>query len=277
MPQEPLCRATWDFLVPVLMLTDKYDMGILGTNLLPKLLEDWPTTLEKWDDVDKRAHSIVLATFRQRERNPALPSADDVLPDPAMAVKFGRAHPAARDVLPAAFYHLSRLSSSTDGDLPFGPYDPEFFRSADYNLMTSEDWRRVVRGQANIRAWLEWLSRTWPAECSRTSFKDADEVEMEYGEGTPDPCKIYEWWNENFGPSILRIGTKRVVDVLGQLESFRIVVDRIDRATTSTDEICYGCQRDVVKRLEDSRNKFWKHLPFFFGLGAYPNWGKSWA
>lgn len=257
------------------MLTDKYDMGTLGTSLLPKLLEDWPTTLEKWDDVSKRTHSIVLVTSRQRARNTSLPTADDVLPDPAMAVKFGRAHPAARDVLPAAFYNLSRLSSSTHDDLRFGPYDPEVFRSADYSLMTSEDWKRVVRGQANIREWLERLSNTWPGDCNRVSFQDADEVEMEYGEGTPDPCKLDEWWDKNFSPSILRIGTKRVVDVLGQLESFRIVVDRIDRATTSADELCYSCQRDIVRMLKDSRNKFWKQLPFFFDLGVYPNWGKS--
>ncbi|KAG8940905.1 hypothetical protein FRC04_004888 [Tulasnella sp. 424] len=39
-PQQPLSRATWDFLVPVLTLADKYDMGRLGANLLPRLLED---------------------------------------------------------------------------------------------------------------------------------------------------------------------------------------------------------------------------------------------
>ncbi|KIO33275.1 hypothetical protein M407DRAFT_17832 [Tulasnella calospora MUT 4182] len=160
LPQEPLRRATWDFLVPVLMLADKYDMGALGTSLLPKLLEDWPTTLEKWDDVDQRARSIVVAISMQRPRNSSSPSADDILPEPAMAVKFGQAHPAARNILPAVFYHLSRLSNSTPDDLQFGHCnDPEVYRSVDYSLMTSEDWRRVVRGQANIRAWLDGLSR----------------------------------------------------------------------------------------------------------------------
>ncbi|KAG9049865.1 hypothetical protein FS837_008787 [Tulasnella sp. UAMH 9824] len=274
-PQAPLCRTTWDFLVPVVMLTDKYDMGTLGASLLPKLLEDWPTTLEKWEDVDKKTHSIVLATSRQRARNPSLPTADDVLPDPAMAVNFGRAHPAARNVLPAAFYHLSRLSSSTRDDLQFGPYDPEAFRSADYSLMTSEDWRRLVRGQSSIREWLERLSSRWPGECNRLSFQEADEMEIQYCEGTPDPCNIDEWWNRNVRPSILRIGTKRVVDVLGQLDNIQIVVDKINRATTSEDEICYSCQRNIVKGLKDSRNKIWRQLPCFFGLGAYPNWRKS--
>lgn len=146
MPQEPLSRAKWDFLVPVLMLTDKYDMGPLAKNLLPKLLEDWPTTLEKWDDVDARSLSIVRATADQRPMNPSSPFPDNLLPEPAMVVKFGQVHPEGRNILPAAFYHLSRLSHPAPEDLACDYDKLEDLRSAESSLLTSADWVRVARG-----------------------------------------------------------------------------------------------------------------------------------
>ncbi|KAG8902199.1 hypothetical protein FRC01_009635, partial [Tulasnella sp. 417] len=236
-PQEPLRRATWDFIAPVLMLADKYDMTALGTSLLPKLLEDWPTTLEKWDDVDKRTRAIVLTAPRRWPNTSSLPPVDAILPEPVMAVRFGQAHPGARSILPAVFYHLSRLSNSTADDLhkPLN-YDSEVYRSADYNLMTSEDWRRVVRGQANIREWLDHRSRLhWnnqPLECGRRIYEEMDD---EYSEGTENPCGVSLWWSSNIKPSILRIGTRRVVDVLAQLETIQGEVEGINRATTSDD------------------------------------------
>lgn len=168
-PQEPLSRAKWEFLVPVLVLADKYDMGRLTTNLLPKLLEDWPTTLEKWDDVDARTRSIVRATADKRSENPSLPSPDNILPEPAMVAKFGQTHP-------AAFYHLSRLSHSAPEDIGILYYSgPEVLRSADYSLLTSADWVRVARGQANIREWLydratQAFRVDWPPLCPRQEY-----------------------------------------------------------------------------------------------------------
>ncbi|KAG8897478.1 hypothetical protein FRC01_011325 [Tulasnella sp. 417] len=288
-PLDPLSRAKWDFLVPVLTLTNKYNMGSLATRLLPRLLEDWPTTLENWDSVDARTRSIVLATARERETNFSLPSADDVLPEPVMAIKFGQANPAARNMLPAAFYHLSRLSYSRHEDIGgWNSEGPEVFRSADHNLMTPEDWVRLVRGQANIREWLTNMATYYNVasalpECPRRVYEDEEAMdegqdeEDEDGEGdpegTPNPCGRRDWWATEIRPLVLEVLGNRVVDVLAQLRRIRAVVKFGVRDTTSEDDLCYDCQISLEKWLEESRNRFWMLLPFFFNLGDYPNWG----
>ncbi|KAG8899500.1 hypothetical protein FRC01_010489 [Tulasnella sp. 417] len=288
-PLDPLSRVKWDFLVPVLTLTNKYDMGSLATHLLPRLLEDWPTTLEKWDSVDARTRSIVLATARERETNLSLPSADDLLPEPVMAIKFGQANPAARNILPAAFYHLSRLSYTRREDIrDLNSEGPEVFRSADHNLMTPEDWVRLVRGQANIREWLTNMATYYKIasalpECPRRVYEDVEAMdegedeEDEDGEGdpegTPNPCGRREWWGTEVRPLVLEVAGNRVVDVLVQLQSIQARVKFGVRDTTSDDDLCYDCQISLGKWLEESRKRFWMLLPFFFNLGEYPNWG----
>ncbi|KIO33276.1 hypothetical protein M407DRAFT_17833 [Tulasnella calospora MUT 4182] len=280
-PKDPLSRAKWDFLVPLLTLTNKYDIGSLTADLLPKLSDDWPTTLEKWDAVDAQTKSIVCATAGRREQNLSLPSPDEVLPEPVMAIKFGQAYPGARSILPAAFYHLSRLSHSRRDDIGvWNPEGPEVFRSADCNRMTSEDWMRVVRGQANIRDWL-WNLATCKRDldllsrCPRRAGDNAETMEEEEddNEGTPNPCGRVRWWNREIGPLVLQIAAKRVVDVLGQLTRLHGVIQRVDRTTTSEDELCFDCQINLDKWLIEFRNRFSMRLPFFFDLGEYPNWG----
>ncbi|KAG9049866.1 hypothetical protein FS837_008788 [Tulasnella sp. UAMH 9824] len=280
-PQEPLSRAKWDFLVPVLVLADKYDMGPLATNLLPKLLEDWPTTLQKWDDVDTRTRSIVRATANQQLVDPFLPSPEDTLPEPAMVVKFGQAHPAARNILPAAFYHLSRLSPSTPEDL--GEYDynrSEGLHSADYSLLTSADWVRVAQGQANITEWLyNYATAARPIDAIPCFRWELPETEGTDGEGRnisiPSPCGRVSWWYTEAKPLILEIGAKATVDVLAGLKAIRDDVENINRVLTPESELCTVCKYTVVKELDNSRRKFWGELPSFFCLGDYPNWGQS--
>lgn len=99
--------------------------------------------------------------------------------------------------------------------------------------------------------------------------------EDEYDEGTPNPCDMTEWWDRNVRPSLLGIGTRRVVNVLAQLENIRAAVEKINRVTTSNEAICPTCQWGIAEGLRVSRNRFWKKLPSFFDLGEYPDWGKS--
>ncbi|KAG8940906.1 hypothetical protein FRC04_004889 [Tulasnella sp. 424] len=288
-PKEPLSRATWNFLVPVLMLADKYGMGTLAASLLPKLLEDWPITLGKWDDLNARTRLVARTADRQRQMNPSLPSPDDLLPEPAIAIKFGQAHPAARNILPAAFYHLSRLSHSTQQDSLFYQCDEEVPRSVDYGLLASADWLRVVQGQANIRRWLERFANhslylSWPPDCTRRVYRDTedmdddqddDEEDDDEDEGIIKPCGRRHWWNTHIGPSALRIANRKSVDVLEGLKELRRRIDKIDRTETSEDDICFECQVVFVKELDSARKHLWEELPSFFHLGDYPNWGKS--
>ncbi|KAG8958610.1 hypothetical protein FRC00_002533 [Tulasnella sp. 408] len=279
-PQQPLSRAKWDFLVPVLMLTDKYDMGPLATNLLPSLLEDWPTALEQWDAAETHTRSIIQVTVNRRKKNRSLPSPNDVLPEPAMAIKFGQAHPAARNVLPAAFYHLSRLSHVVpEGFFTF--LREEARRFPEYSLLSGADWLRIVRGQAKIRQWLHDFATHrnyfgWPPSCPRRKYQlTEDGIDDESDEeGTPDPCRARDWWHARVKPLILELGAKMAVDVLTEIETVRDIVQKRP-ILIGDDDICDDCLISFRTELGDSRPKFWAELPDFFDLGDYPNWGKS--
>ncbi|KAG9049864.1 hypothetical protein FS837_008786 [Tulasnella sp. UAMH 9824] len=284
-PQGLLSREKWDYIVPVLTLTDKYDMRLLALRLLPGLLEDWPTTLREWDGVDERTRSIVRTAAEQKEQDPSRPSPDDLLPEPVTAIKLGQADPEARSVLPAAFYHLSRISYTR----PEGPEDPYFvgpevFRSANYSLLSSEDWVRLVRGQARIRWWLFNLAEYYKfalhlPPCPRQMYEDEEvmdgteeimDSDNEGDEWIPDPCGREDWWYDRVAPQILKIAANRMVDVLENLKSIRSFVDRVERRD---DEICHRCRLSFGEWLDESRRKFWMQLPSFFDLGEYPNWG----
>lgn len=95
---------------------------------------------------------------------------DEILPEPASAIRL------ARDcdipsILPAAFYHLSRLGIEHEWDrarrtpgeyTEFSQYYGPKQRTAHWSLLDGDDMRRVLRGKANMRKYarLSGLTRT---------------------------------------------------------------------------------------------------------------------
>ncbi|KAG8990133.1 MutS-like protein, partial [Tulasnella sp. 427] len=239
LPLQALSKAKWQFLTPVLVLADKYDMAALGVSLLPYLLQDWPTNLEKWDEVRAQTRSIVLATAKEKEKKKSLPGPDDVLPDAAMAIKFGQVHSAARNVLPAAFLHLSSLSHSNGLGLFDFFYGPEEFRSAEYELLSSNDWLRVLRGQCDMRDWLKGKAesaRSVLPSCSRLKYMDTEWDEPDVEE--PDPCSSYDFWNKTISRRLLEIGGRRSLDVLGGLKEIHTMIVEVSKLEQ---EMCSKC------------------------------------
>ncbi|EPQ60290.1 hypothetical protein GLOTRDRAFT_135000 [Gloeophyllum trabeum ATCC 11539] len=98
---------------PILQLANKYEITSLRGQIVSRLTEDWPTTLREWDALEKD-----IATMRETwdERLDYTASGSDFSLDSHLPEPVGALHLAKEcevpQILPAVFYHLSRLSFS---------------------------------------------------------------------------------------------------------------------------------------------------------------------
>ena len=72
------------------------------------LLEcDWPQSLRQWDNLEDEI-AMLESSWMNQSPPPSI-HLDDCLPEPAAAIRLARECDVP-NILPAAFYHLSRLS-----------------------------------------------------------------------------------------------------------------------------------------------------------------------
>ncbi|EDR07095.1 uncharacterized protein LACBIDRAFT_328032 [Laccaria bicolor S238N-H82] len=176
----------------ILELTDKYAIDYLRENIVTQIESCWPRTLRRWDELDPNG----------------------LLPEPASAIRLAREH-IIPSILPAAFYHLSRIS--IEGDWRNIRQHGEAVKSvcvADWGLLTADDLRCLLKGRAKMRRASQEILRfgfhreEWPEECSSAKrwrllgeIEEAcikspdilhaakDYIEKEdYGDGVCQPC-----------------------------------------------------------------------------------------
>lgn len=111
--------------------------------ILRHLESDWPQTLKDWDKLERQIQFMRSESNEQR--------IDDHFPEPASAIKLARQFDIP-SILPAAFYHLSRLSILDDWDRthadPFIPIRNPTKRTAQWGLLSAEDFRCLIFGKA---------------------------------------------------------------------------------------------------------------------------------
>lgn len=81
---------------------------------------------------------------------------DDLFPEPAAAIRLARKSDLS-NILPAAFYHSSRLSISDDRDyMRQSNYIPDYAQpSARWRLLAGPAFLSLIRGQGRLRSFAE--------------------------------------------------------------------------------------------------------------------------
>ncbi|KAG8897569.1 hypothetical protein FRC00_004107 [Tulasnella sp. 408] len=157
-PVERLSRETFNFAAAVLPLADKYDMPKLIKIFLPRVETDWPQTLARWDLNEDHIKATIGYFNRLRTANEDHRFGDDIITEPCSAIRFGRTFPLP-DILPAAFYHLSRLPPIFEkkSDL-YLEHVITGKRTADWQVLQADDYQLLLRGKSEIRASLKGIA-----------------------------------------------------------------------------------------------------------------------
>lgn len=247
-------------------MADKYGMERVTKAYLPRILKDWPTSLDEWDANEALAEKLYdrRELFEDGPDESDSGSLDAELVEPCAAIRLGRKH--AINILPAAFYHLSRLEFVNWGLEYQDNKEAEGFfgagrRTAHWELMKQEDWFTLEYGRKNIRSWIiefansGYQSANPPAAEGHTGFNDKGE-----------PCiGLEDFWSRYIQDSIKGLTTAKEMDVLETIKSAA--------SSSRAPFLCTTCQTKLQDAMDNGRWDFWDRLPQMFGLGV-SEWNK---
>jgi len=223
----------------VLELTDKYAMDDLRQDIIADVERIWPSTLYQWDTADMHVQVRMQAMRRNLydELDRELHQFDDLYPEPATAIQLARSCNVPR-ILPAAFYHLSRISPYNDWDEIHHSKDILHHgqQSALWMQLSAQDFLCLFKGKQKLQGVARDVLclRDCPDCCSfpchRSSFIDQ-----------------------------LREACKSSADIL---HTARLYIDKADQG----DGLCAACAFDIFHKLINFRQQLWKKLPEIFSL-----------
>ncbi|TFY54801.1 hypothetical protein EVG20_g9559 [Dentipellis fragilis] len=226
---------------PLLLLADKYDVQHLRTLLVGRLEDDWPQTLLQWDSLEADISGRLEA---YKAHGLAGCELEDNFPEPGSAIEVAR-QCNIPSILPAAFYHLSRISIDYDWDNvreAFADPPDDWYsgtRSARWSRIAREDFVCLLQGRVQLSRYLdEELSPPYPSD---------------HGRGA---CTSGHWntfWYQ------LSEECKRDQDVLGTLNLQA-------KTTVAVEGLCFSCQHRVSDEIEKYRDEIWRQIPAFFQL-----------
>lgn len=258
----------------VLRLTPKYNLTRLGLVAKRRIQEEWPREIEEWDRNEKHLSALCEwnALVRQADDVEEHPGEEVNIVEPCAAIRFG-ADCGMPDILPAAFYHLSRLSPIYDrvhrspNDLAGYQRSQSYWldggRSANRTLLISQDFERLYTGKGKIRNWVEdFMDSGWKSEL----LPGCAEVDSGCA-AMSDGWAIY--WSREIEPMLVQLLYEDGMDVL---EWLRWTQDRVGEDAQLCNECCSGL-REVLGL---ARKLFWRSLPKFFGLERPKFWGGLW-
>lgn len=214
-------------------------MNPLRQNIVGHVEQNWPLTLRQWDELGSRMHAIAQLSRGDLDNQLDLePSySGDRLPEPASAIRLARERNIPT-ILPAAFYHLSRLSIDDDWAETFR-CDQLLAagRTAEWNLLTADDLRCLLKGRAKLRQ--------APREILRFSYRT---------DGCSEACFSAKRWDL----------LKEIEETCVQSpDMLRVAREYIERKTYG-DGICYLCSSLIRRDLATFRHILWDMLTDFF-------------
>jgi len=177
---------------------------------------------------------------------------DDYLPEPASAIRLARECDIP-SILPAAFYHLSRLSiedswrnahtSSINPVEPEVPHRHSFYgnRTADWTILSAQDYICLLRGKAKLASVADRL------------FSSSHMGNVQH---SADVCSLSQ------GLTLLadiRETCRRSPDILDTLRRF------LGRAAFKN-QVCSACKLYIQADLGRVRHSIWAEMPKYFGL-----------
>ncbi|EPQ50717.1 hypothetical protein GLOTRDRAFT_50102 [Gloeophyllum trabeum ATCC 11539] len=228
---------------PVLSIATKYEIDTVRIHVVDRLMEDWPTRQKGWYD----KHNTYI---------------DDHLPEPASAIQLAKTFgiPA---ILPAAFYHLSRLSVGygLDGSkstrvqmavLAAG------MRTAKWKSLQADDYYSLLHGRTNLKASasssiLGWNPPHHELDSESDSPADADS----------DHEKLCS----------LEVRDKHYVDLRHAIyesdDALQVLKTRAEQGPFPR-KLCWRCRNFARLQLAELRENLWKRLPKMFNIIFHP-------
>lgn len=217
-----------------LKLADKFLIEPLKDTILSYVREDWPQTLQGWDERE--------ALYARRLKNSPKSIMDDVAPEPASVIRLARMF--EPQLLTPAFYHLSRL--------PVGAIysqhgqRPRSTRGVRVHLLSAEDREKAMVGRERM---LKWIA-------DRLEAASLDTWQCSGGEA----CHVHIFWRV----AVLHRSVMRTMDILTTLRSLRS--HKVERGTSQPveDVVCPDCNMRWDQLLAATRQDFFDSLSSFF-------------
>ncbi|KAG9040298.1 hypothetical protein FS837_000826 [Tulasnella sp. UAMH 9824] len=247
----PLRQSTFDIMSSIIRLSRKYLLLRLAPAAMFRIRSDWPTTLEEWDK--NELHLLAITRWNAQVRYDSQDGRsrlgpEDHLVEPCGVIRFARQEDIP-EILPAAFYHLSRISSLNDPHRPKSGNESqkrahcswtEGCRYATRSFLTPADWDTLMIGKAEIRAWFaNFRKYGWQSIHAKNC-----------GAGDPNGCVLssQEGWKSYWEETIELLTRK----TLGQdgLDVMEILHD-LRQAVLHDENLCPACRiqaRNIIAK-----------------------------
>ncbi|TFY54803.1 hypothetical protein EVG20_g9560 [Dentipellis fragilis] len=231
----------------LLILADKYDVQHLRELIVNRLEDDWPQSLFEWDSLEAEVSSKVEACTLH---DISATDVDDDYPEPGSAIQLAR-QCNIPNILPAAFYHLSRISIDFDwdhlrtaeGSAPEAWYTGGS-RSARWNCLSKEDFICLLQGRARLAEYVE------DTLCLQSAYPKAH---------AGGDCSEADWstfWHQ------FRKECKQDLDILAVLRLYSELFNDV----TAWKGLCISCRAKISSQATTARQEIWRQIPTFFKL-----------
>lgn len=273
---HPLRQTTFNRMSSLVRLSRKYSLAHLAATALASLRSDWPTTFEEWERTELRRAWITYANARTcskpHDRGTGRGPEYDVV-EPCGVIRFAREE-GIPEILPAAFYHLSRLSSlnrplrpepDTEGQKHSHGCSVKGRGYAMTSAMTPADWATLMIGKGEIRSWfVEFRQYGWQSiHAKNCEAEDPNSCVLSAQGG----WKTY--WEE-----IVEERTRKVLAQDG-LDVVEILRD-LGHFVLHDANLCPRCRIRAGITVGSARLAFWDGLPDFFRLKRPNPWCGTW-
>ncbi|KAG8983926.1 hypothetical protein FRB90_005653 [Tulasnella sp. 427] len=275
LPFHPFKQSSFNRLSSLVRFSGKYMSDRLREVAISHIRLDWPSTLLAWDmiqaqlvpqthqDLQEESKWLLLQDNREDLQEDPI--------DPYTVIRFAREEDVP-EILPAAFYHISRLSFPHDA-IQHIPVSKEYRKGSANNAqtnfesphpspaMTAQDWDTLLIGKGEIRTWFAtfrrdgWLSM-YTKECD-----DKDQVSC----ALASPGGWPRYWDEVVGKGTGHELAKDSLDVLAILANLRFLF-------CNDEKICLRCKLRAKTTIGYARVEFWESLPDFFRLKRPNPW-----
>ncbi|KAH7905914.1 hypothetical protein BJ138DRAFT_1105594 [Hygrophoropsis aurantiaca] len=233
----------------VLSLSTKYGMDRMRNHIVSLLERDWPQTLWHWDSLEDEIDRLICTW--DDSGSPTHPDSrlDDYFPEPAAAICLAREF-SVPSILPAAFYHLSRLSIRDDWAstrrCPSSDPGAQWQRTAKWELLPSEDLICLLSGREKLKGFAAEILglEGFPSDAH-------EDIECE--------------------PLALRVFLQKIYEACGDTNDILAVLRRFAEGRSQLDpkKLCFLCRDMVQDQTKDLRTRIWTELAEVFCKGGF--------
>ncbi|KII94921.1 hypothetical protein PLICRDRAFT_67581, partial [Plicaturopsis crispa FD-325 SS-3] len=144
LPQKRLNPSTPFLVRGPLALTTKYNMDGMRNCIVDLIKSDWPASLTQWDRLETEIDSLCSEHSEKYDGKIDGLYLDDILPEPVSAIRLAMDFNIT-NILPAAYYHLSRIDIDSDWTTSRQTALMDDQRTARWKLLRAEDLLHLLQ------------------------------------------------------------------------------------------------------------------------------------